>query len=60
MRRAPPLSLMIIAAVVLAVTPRALASAELGQPAPALVVEELNGKPFDLAAQRGKVTIVNF
>jgi cytochrome c biogenesis protein CcmG, thiol:disulfide interchange protein DsbE len=32
----------------------------LGRPAPALVIEELNGSTFDLVAQRGKVTIVNF
>jgi cytochrome c biogenesis protein CcmG, thiol:disulfide interchange protein DsbE len=36
------------------------AYSELGQPAPALVVEELNGSTFDLATQHGKVTIVNF
>jgi thiol-disulfide isomerase/thioredoxin len=39
---------------------RARADSELGQPAPALIIEELNGNTFDLAAQRGKVTIVNF
>ena len=32
----------------------------MGQTAPALTVEELNGQPFDLAGERGKVTIVNF
>jgi cytochrome c biogenesis protein CcmG, thiol:disulfide interchange protein DsbE len=37
-----------------------LAAAEVGQPAPALVVEELNGQTFDLAAQRGKVVVINF
>ena len=36
------------------------AAAEVGQPAPALVVSELDGTPFDLAAQRGKVVVVNF
>ena len=39
---------------------RALAAAEVGQPAPALVVEELNGQTFDLSAQRGKVVVINF
>jgi cytochrome c biogenesis protein CcmG, thiol:disulfide interchange protein DsbE len=34
--------------------------AELGQPAPALVVSQLDGREFDLAAQRGKVVIVNY
>jgi len=53
-------TLIAIAAVALTSAPRTLASAELGQPAPALVIEELNGKTFDLAAQRGKVTVVNF
>jgi len=38
----------------------AIAAAEVGQPAPALVVEELNGQTFDLAAQRGKVVVINF
>ena len=60
MRNAFHLSLIVTAAVVLAVAPRARAYAEPGQPAPALVVEELNGRAFDLAAERGKVTIVNF
>jgi cytochrome c biogenesis protein CcmG, thiol:disulfide interchange protein DsbE len=60
MRRALQWSLTVIGAVVLASALRAHADSELGQPAPALVVEELNGNTFDLAAQRGKVTIVNF
>jgi len=38
----------------------ALAAAEVGQPAPALVVEELNGQTFDLSALRGKVVVINF
>jgi len=33
---------------------------EVGQPAPALVVQELDGHGFDLGALRGKVVIVNF
>jgi cytochrome c biogenesis protein CcmG, thiol:disulfide interchange protein DsbE len=36
------------------------AAGELGQPAPALVVQELNGQTFDLAALRGKVVVINF
>ena len=36
------------------------AAAEVGKPAPALVVSELDGTVFDLAAQRGKVVVVNF
>ena len=38
----------------------ALAAPDVGQPAPALVAQELNGQTFDLAAQRGKVVVVNF
>ena len=34
--------------------------ATVGRPAPALVVSQLNGRVFDLAALRGKVVIVNF
>ena len=60
MRRFLQLYLVVIAALVLANAPRAYGNSELGQPAPALVIEELNGNAFDLAAQRGKVTIVNF
>ena len=36
------------------------ATADVGRPAPALVVSELDGTVFDLAAQRGKVVLVNF
>jgi cytochrome c biogenesis protein CcmG, thiol:disulfide interchange protein DsbE len=36
------------------------AATDVGQPAPALVVKELGGQTFDLAAQRGKVVVVNF
>ena len=32
----------------------------VGEPAPALRVPQFDGKTFDLAAQRGKVVIVNF
>ena len=34
--------------------------AAVGRPAPALVVTQLDGKPFELAAERGKVVIVNY
>jgi cytochrome c biogenesis protein CcmG, thiol:disulfide interchange protein DsbE len=36
------------------------AAAEVGKPAPALVVSELDGTVFDLAALRGNVVVVNF
>lgn len=35
-------------------------AADVGQPAPQLVVQELSGQTFDLSAQRGKVVVVNF
>ena len=33
---------------------------EVGQPAPSLVVQELDGQTFDLSAVRGKVVVVSF
>jgi cytochrome c biogenesis protein CcmG, thiol:disulfide interchange protein DsbE len=44
---------------VAAVSARA-AQPAIGEPAPALTAPELDGQSFDLAAQRGKVVIVNF
>jgi cytochrome c biogenesis protein CcmG/thiol:disulfide interchange protein DsbE len=38
----------------------ARAAADVGQPAPSLVVQELGGQTFDLGAARGKVVVVNF
>jgi cytochrome c biogenesis protein CcmG, thiol:disulfide interchange protein DsbE len=38
----------------------ARAAMELGQAAPSLVVQELDGQTFDLGAARGKVVVVNF
>ena len=60
MRRSLQVALAMTAVMVLIKAPRALADSELGQPAPALVIEALNGNTFDLAGQRGKVVIVNF
>ena len=60
MRRSAQLALAVIAAMLLIRAPHARADSTLGQPAPALVVEELNGNTFDLAGQHGKVVIVNF
>jgi cytochrome c biogenesis protein CcmG/thiol:disulfide interchange protein DsbE len=47
----------------LALAPFAGASAdapEIGKAAPALVAPQLDGRTFDLAAERGRVVIVNF
>jgi cytochrome c biogenesis protein CcmG, thiol:disulfide interchange protein DsbE len=49
-----------LAALLLALTAHAAGAPEIGRPAPALVVTQLDGQPFDLAALRGKVVIVNF
>jgi cytochrome c biogenesis protein CcmG, thiol:disulfide interchange protein DsbE len=55
------LSLLLAALFVMTVAARGVdAAIDVGQPAPALVVKELSGRTFDLAAQRGKVVVVNF
>ncbi len=36
------------------------AAPEIGQPAPALVATQLDGKTFDLAVEKGKVVLVHF
>lgn len=48
--------------IALALTLQASAAlaVDVGQPAPQLTVQEFDGKTFDLAAQHGKVVIVNF
>ena len=60
MRSSFQFALAMMAASVFIGALRALADSTLGQPAPALVIKELNGNTFDLADQRGKVVIVNF
>jgi len=47
-------------AVAVVAAPLGAATIEVGQPAPALVVSELDGKTFDLKQQLGKVVLVNF
>ena len=61
MKRTPSLSITVLYAMLLLISgARALAAADVGQAAPALVVPELSGQTFDLSALRGKVVIVNF
>jgi cytochrome c biogenesis protein CcmG, thiol:disulfide interchange protein DsbE len=51
--------MLLLSAVCAAATVIA-APAQVGEPAPALVVPQLDGRLFDLAGLRGKVVIVNF
>ena len=56
-----PLWRLLLAAAVLAAAPPALLAAPpaVGQPAPRLVVPQLDGHEFDLAKLHGKVVLVN-
>src|SRR5271167_1847695 len=62
MKMRPTLSLFVLLATISAILPglKAFAAMEVGQPAPALVVQELDGRTFDLGAVRGKVVVVSF
>jgi thiol-disulfide isomerase/thioredoxin len=51
--------MVVFALVAMGATNRA-AAVDVGQPAPKLVVSELDGTSFDLKSQLGKVVIVNF
>ena len=57
----PTLWRLLLTAASLAAAPLALAAAPpaVDQPAPRLVVPQLDGHPFDLAKLRGKVVLVN-
>src|SRR5271154_988504 len=57
--RALRFAIIIVLMVVLPVRP-VYPNADVGQPAPALVVPELSGQTFDLSALRGKVVVINF
>ena len=59
--RAALLALALLS-VILALIPDSYVTAagDVGQPAPALVAQELSGRTFDLATQRGKVVVINF
>jgi cytochrome c biogenesis protein CcmG/thiol:disulfide interchange protein DsbE len=58
--RAAVIIYMIVSLTVLLPARPAHANANVGQPAPALVVPELSGQTFDLSALRGKVVVINF
>ena len=48
------------AAIAVCVAGSSFAKATIGQPAPALVVQQLDGQTFDLATLHGRIVIVNF
>jgi len=54
------LSAVALLGTLLTIVPGPLAAIEVGQPAPSLVVQELDGQTFDLSAARGKVVVVSF
>jgi len=60
MLRPLPAVFLLWASLILLPASGVLAVTNVGQPAPALVVQELSGQTFDLAAQRGKVVVINF
>lgn len=53
------LTRFLLLAAIAAPSASTLAAPVIGQPAPTLVVTELNGSRFDLAAERGHVVVVN-
>src|SRR5208337_2327447 len=60
MRQGHPALALLAIAFAATVACSAYAAVDTGQTAPALVVQELNGQTFDLAALRGKVVVINF
>src|SRR5215470_18051472 len=52
--------MLLVVAMPTTPAPGAEAPLQVGGPAPALVVTQLDGRVFDLAALRGRVVIVNF
>ena len=52
--------LLVLTLMIAVLGESAFASAEIGQPAPALMVTELDGQTFDLSSERGKVVVINF
>jgi cytochrome c biogenesis protein CcmG, thiol:disulfide interchange protein DsbE len=53
-------AILAAASCVIGIASQARATAHVGEAAPSLVVPELSGRTFDLAAMRGRVVIVNF
>jgi len=60
MRRTSCSRFALLAVLLAAMPARASPAADVGQPAPRLVVPEVEGPVFDLSALKGKVVIVNF
>jgi cytochrome c biogenesis protein CcmG, thiol:disulfide interchange protein DsbE len=60
MRGPLPAVFLLWASLILLPASGVRAGTDVGQPAPALVVKELSGQTFDLAALRGKVVVINF
>ncbi len=59
--RAAALAFALLPAILAVIpAPFVFGAVDVGQPAPALVAQELSGQTFDLAAQRGKVVVINF
>ncbi len=54
------LPIALVSALFLTASSSRAAEPTVGEPAPRLEATELNGQTFDLAAERGKVVIVNF
>jgi thiol-disulfide isomerase/thioredoxin len=54
------LRMALVGSLALAVIPSRAAAPAIGEPAPVLKATDLDSQPFDLAAERGKVVIVNF
>ena len=58
MSHLPSLKVLVVSSLIFAGMP-AIAAPDVGQAAPALVVDELDGTVFDLSALRGQVVVIN-
>lgn len=52
--------ILIWSAAIPVLAPGSVGAIEMGQAAPALVVQQLDGQVFDLAALKGKVVVIDF